>query len=109
MAQHRLRLELLDLYSDRYLTTLNQFSLHNQLAGIPYEHIIILANTYTYGGGGIYNAYTLTTTHHADFRPVVVHELVIVLPDWPMSIITTTNTKTITRLTLNPGNKTSPL
>lgn len=61
-------------YSDRYLTTLNQFSLHNQLAGIPYEHIIILANTYTYGGGGIYNAYTLTTTHHADFRPVVVHE-----------------------------------
>ncbi len=61
-------------YSDRYLTTLNQFSLHNQLAGIPYEHIVILANTYTYGGGGIYNAYTLTTTHHADFRPVVVHE-----------------------------------
>lgn len=33
-----------------------------------------LANTYTYGGGGIYNAYTLTTTHHAAFRPVVVHE-----------------------------------
>lgn len=61
-------------YSDRYLTTLRQRDLHNLLAGIPYEHIIILANTYTYGGGGIYNAYTLTTTHHAAFRPVVVHE-----------------------------------
>lgn len=61
-------------YSDRYLTTPNQFDLHNQLSGIPYEHIIILANTYTYGGGGIYNAYTLTTTHHEAFRPVVVHE-----------------------------------
>ena len=61
-------------YSDRYLTTLHQRDLHNLLAGIPYEHIIILANTYTYGGGGIYNAYTLTTTHHAAFKPVVVHE-----------------------------------
>ncbi len=61
-------------YSDRYLTTLHQRDLHNLLARIPYEHIIILANTYTYGGGGIYNAYTLTTTHHAAFRPVVVHE-----------------------------------
>lgn len=61
-------------YSDRYLTTPNVRKLHDLLAGIPYEHIIILANTYTYGGGGIYNAYTLTTTHHAAFRPVVVHE-----------------------------------
>ena len=61
-------------YSDRYLTTLRMRDLHNLLAGIPYEHIIILANTGTYGGGGIYNAYTLTTTHHAKFRPVVVHE-----------------------------------
>lgn len=61
-------------YSDRYLTTLHLRDLHNLLSGIPYEHIIILANTYTYGGGGIYNSYTLTTTHHSAFRPVVVHE-----------------------------------
>ena len=44
------------------------------MAGIPYEHIIILANTDTYGGGGIYNSYTLTTAHHPAFEPVVVHE-----------------------------------
>ena len=61
-------------YSDRYLTTSRVKSIHNWLAGIPYEHIIILANTDTYGGGGIYNSYTLTTAHHPDFRPVVVHE-----------------------------------
>ena len=61
-------------YSDRYLTTLNLFKLHDLLAGIPYEHIIILANTETYGGGGIYNSYTLTTAHHSGFKPVVVHE-----------------------------------
>lgn len=61
-------------YSDRYLTTSRVKSIHNWLAGIPYEHIIILANTDTYGGGGIYNSYTLTTAHHPAFKPVVVHE-----------------------------------
>ena len=61
-------------YSDRYLTTSRLKAVHDALAGIPYEHIIILANTEEYGGGGIYNSYTLTTAHHPDFRPVVVHE-----------------------------------
>lgn len=61
-------------YSDRYLTTSRVKSIHNALAGIPYEHIIILANTDVYGGGGIYNSYTLTTAHHPMFKPMVVHE-----------------------------------
>ena len=61
-------------YSDRYLTTLHVKQMHDLLAGLPYEHIIILANTDTYGGGGIFNSYTLTTAHHAQFKPVVVHE-----------------------------------
>lgn len=61
-------------YSERYLTTNRIKKLHDVLAGIPYEHIIILANTDVYGGGGIFNSYTLTTTGHKDFKPVVVHE-----------------------------------
>ena len=61
-------------YSDRYLTTSRVKSIHDALVGIPYEHIIILANTEEYGGGGIYNSYTLTAAHHPMFRPVVVHE-----------------------------------
>ncbi len=61
-------------YMDRYLTTLHVKDLHDALAGIPYEHIVILANTDNYGGGGIYNSYTLTTAHHAQFEPVVAHE-----------------------------------
>jgi len=61
-------------YSERYLTTNRLKKVHDLLAGIPYEHIIILANTNVYGGGGIYNSYTLTTTGHKDFKPVVVHE-----------------------------------
>ncbi len=61
-------------YSDRYLTTTHIRKLYDQLAGIPFEHLIILANTDVYGGGGIYNSYTLTTSHHVLFKPVVVHE-----------------------------------
>ncbi len=61
-------------YSPRYLTTNSIHLTHDQLAGIAYEHLIILANTDTYGGGGIYNSYTLTTAHHPQFKPVVVHE-----------------------------------
>ena len=61
-------------YSERYLTTRRVKAVHDALAGIPYEHIIILANTDQYGGGGIYNSYTLTTAHHSDFEAVVVHE-----------------------------------
>ena len=61
-------------YSERYLTTSNIKSIHNALAGIPYEHIIIIANTDEYGGGGIYNSYTLTSAHHSTFTPVLAHE-----------------------------------
>lgn len=61
-------------YSDRYLTTSHIRDMHDLLAGIPYAHIIVLANTDTYGGGGIFNSYTLTTTKHDAFGVVVVHE-----------------------------------
>ena len=61
-------------YSDRYLTTSCVWKMHDALCGVPYEHLVILANTDTYGGGGIFNSYTLTTAGHVAFRPVVVHE-----------------------------------
>ena len=61
-------------YSSRYLTTLHLKRLHDVLAGVPYEHIIVLVNTDRYGGGGIYNSYNLTSAHGRSFMPVVVHE-----------------------------------
>lgn len=61
-------------YSNRYLTTLRLKTVHDWLAGLPYEHIIILVNTQRYGGGGILNSYNLSMTHHPAFKPVVVHE-----------------------------------
>lgn len=61
-------------YMKRYLTSSNVYDMYDLVTNIPCEHLIILANTDTYGGGGIYNSYTLTTAHHKDFKPVVVHE-----------------------------------
>ncbi|WP_164108886.1 MULTISPECIES: M64 family metallopeptidase [Sphingobacterium] len=61
-------------YAERYLTTSHTKLLHNLLENIPYQHIIILANTDVYGGGGILNSYALTTTKNEQFAPVVVHE-----------------------------------
>ena len=61
-------------YAERYLTTSHTKLLHSLLENIPYQHIIILANTDVYGGGGILNSYALTTTKNQQFAPVVVHE-----------------------------------
>ena len=61
-------------YMARYLTSSSVYDMYDLVTNIPCEHLVILANTDTYGGGGIYNSYTLTTAHHRDFRPVVVHE-----------------------------------
>lgn len=61
-------------YSSRYLTAPKVKKLHESLHGLPYEHIMILANTDRYGGGGIYNSYQLATTHNEHSLPVTVHE-----------------------------------
>lgn len=60
-------------YSERYLTTRRMKSLHTILEGIPYEHIIIIANSDVYGGGGIYNYYMLTSDID-NYPQVLVHE-----------------------------------
>lgn len=61
-------------YSARYLTTLHMKRLNDALDCIPYEHIIVLVNSPVYGGGGIYNSYTISTMHNERSLPVVVHE-----------------------------------
>lgn len=61
-------------YTDRYLMTQDMHRLYDVLAGVPFEHIIVLVNSDTYGGGGIYNQLTVTTSDHRTFVPVLVHE-----------------------------------
>lgn len=60
--------------SDRYLMTEKLFLLHNAIGWIPCDHIIIMANTDKYGGGGIYNFYAMSTLNK--MAPMVLpHEL----------------------------------
>lgn len=61
-------------YSDRYLTTQNMHSVYDILSGVPFEHVIVLVNSDTYGGGGIYNQVTFSTSDHPTFKQVFVHE-----------------------------------
>ncbi|MBR4829750.1 MAG: peptidase M64 [Muribaculaceae bacterium] len=61
-------------YSDRYLTTRDIHHLYDLLSCVPFEHIIVLVNSDTYGGGGIYNQLMVTTSDHPTFAQVLVHE-----------------------------------
>ncbi len=61
-------------YTDRYLTSQNMHKIYDLLSGVPFEHIVILVNTDKYGGGGIYNQLTLSSSDHYTFKQVFVHE-----------------------------------
>ncbi len=59
----------------RYLTSSDMKSICDIAGIVPYDHIIVLINTDRYGGGGIYNHYTASTSDN-DLSPIVlVHEL----------------------------------
>ena len=62
-------------YSDRYLTIPSVCRLYDLCSGLPFEHFIILANTEEYGGGGIYNSYTIASACSRRAKlEVIVHE-----------------------------------
>ncbi len=62
-------------YVDRYLTIPNISRLYDYCTGIPFEHFIILANTEQYGGGGIFNSYTIASARSPRSKlEVIVHE-----------------------------------
>ena len=61
-------------YSNRYLMSQNMHRIYDALTGVPFEHIMVLVNSDTYGGGGIYNQVTFSTSDHPTFKEVFVHE-----------------------------------
>lgn len=61
-------------YSNRYLTSQSMHHIYDLLSGVPFEHIMVLVNSDTYGGGGIYNQITFSTSDHPTFKQVFVHE-----------------------------------
>lgn len=61
-------------YSQRYLMTQDIHRLYDVLAGVPFEHVIVLVNSDIYGGGGIYNQINVFPSDHPTFSQVLVHE-----------------------------------
>ena len=60
--------------SERYLMTSNYFDVRDIAANAPYDQIYIIVNTSKYGGGAIYNYYSLTGADHKLAGQVFVHE-----------------------------------
>ncbi|MCD6367096.1 MAG: peptidase M64 [Bacteroidales bacterium] len=60
--------------SDRYLTTTDLRTIHDVAALAPHDQIYVLANTDKYGGGGIYNYFSLTSVDNDLSEWVFVHE-----------------------------------
>jgi hypothetical protein len=61
--------------SPRYLTTSDFFIVRNYAALVPCDQIVILVNTDEYGGGGIYNFYSILSASNEYSEEVFLHEL----------------------------------
>ncbi|HOY39303.1 MAG TPA: M64 family metallopeptidase [Bacteroidales bacterium] len=60
--------------SDRYLTTASYHKLRDLVSKVPCDQIIIIANSNIYGGGGIYNFYSIASGSNLQSAEVLVHE-----------------------------------
>lgn len=59
---------------ERYMTTMDYKSVCDVAACAHYDQIYILVNTDKYGGGGIYNHYSISAADNMQSRAVVIHE-----------------------------------
>jgi hypothetical protein len=62
-------------YIDRYLETGDVIGIRDIAACAPYDHICVLVNSKKYGGGGIYNHFSLGTSDHPLAKEVMLHEI----------------------------------
>ena len=60
--------------ADRYAMTFKVWQLHDVLSTVPCDHIIIVLNNEKYGGGAIYNFYSVSSLHKMA-ESVLPHEL----------------------------------
>ena len=60
--------------SERYLTTAEYWKLCDLIRNIPTDQIVVLVNSDKYGGGGIYNHFSVCTSDHPLSEIVFVHE-----------------------------------
>jgi len=62
------------LMSERYLMTKDYFKIRDLAASVPYDVICILVNSKKYGGGGIYNYYSIVAAKNRKAKQIFIHE-----------------------------------
>ncbi|SFE99233.1 M64 family metallopeptidase [Thermophagus xiamenensis] len=61
--------------SERYLESFSTWTIYDYAAGVPHDHIVLLVNSDKYGGGGVYNHFSITSARNKHSNEVFVHEL----------------------------------
>ncbi|PLX21980.1 MAG: peptidase [Salinivirgaceae bacterium] len=59
---------------ERYLTTKEYFKIKDIAADAPYDFAVVMVNTHRYGGGGIFNHFSVFTSDNQWSKEVFVHE-----------------------------------
>jgi hypothetical protein len=62
------------LDTDRYLLTEENRILRDMASAVPYDALCVMVNSTRYGGGGLYNDYTIFTAHNLLSQTVFLHE-----------------------------------
>ena len=62
------------LDTDRYLLTEENRTLRDIASAVPYDVLCVMVNSERYGGGGLYNDYTIFTAHNTFSQTVFLHE-----------------------------------
>lgn len=60
---------------DRYLESYDTWAIYDAAVSLPHDHIIALVNSDKYGGGGIYNHFSIATARHKTSPQVLIHEM----------------------------------
>lgn len=60
--------------SERYCMTTDYHAVRDVAANAPYDQIYILVNTTKYGGGAVYNYYSMTAAKNKMVKQIFVHE-----------------------------------
>jgi hypothetical protein len=60
--------------SERYLTTYDYWAVRDLAASAPCDQVVVLVNSEKYGGGGIYNHYSLFSANNRLSKEVFIHE-----------------------------------
>jgi hypothetical protein len=61
--------------SERYALTYDNKTVRDVASAVPYDFMVILVNERTYGGGGIYNLYTIVAADNKFSEYIMVHEM----------------------------------